>query len=358
MELVPLTSATLWYLANDSVAPGAEERPRLLNVLDTHLGVAGQFLVPLTYREMLLDRDRLVDLARDAIDAAARLGASSVSLAGMLAAALRYGTRLPDPPVPVTTGHASTALSVLRAVEQVLRVCDRSWSDEHVAVVGVGSVGAASVRATLHALGVPRRLTLVDLPGSADRIAALVGSLRSRHPGLEVGFSSMGEADVPLTEASLVIGASGVPDVLRVAQLPPGAMIVDDSVPNCFDVAEARRRAASTGDLVFTNGGYLSLREPYDVVPVRYDVDGTPRLARVERVRTTQIASCIAAPLLMAHDEDLPATTGPGVAPEIVAAFGAAAERHGVVAGPLLCKGRAPEPDYLEAFASRFGRSR
>ena len=52
------------------------------------------------------------------------------------------------------------------------------------------------------------------------------------------------------------IGATNVPNVIAVDQLRPGAIIVDNSFPLCFDLAAALRRFRQAGDILFASGGF------------------------------------------------------------------------------------------------------
>src|SRR5439155_610296 len=57
--------------------------------------------------------------------------------------------------------------------------------------------------------------------------------------------------------ATLLVGATNVPDVVDVARLAPGTLVVDDSFPPCLSVPAAAARLRTRGDLLFTAGGFV-----------------------------------------------------------------------------------------------------
>lgn len=63
-------------------------------------------------------------------------------------------------------------------------------------------------------------------------------------------------------DASVIVGATNVPDVLDITRVHQGTVIVDDSAPHCFDVKLAIERAEAKADILFTEGGLLSSPAP------------------------------------------------------------------------------------------------
>src|SRR5262249_61046261 len=105
-----------------------------------------------------------------------------------------------------------------------------------VGLVGVGSVGAASLRALIRCLPHPAEIRLCDV--YSKRVSLL--DLR-RELTEELGYrgpvhvlESRGTVPPGLYESSLLVGATNVPDVLDVDPLAPGTLLVDDSSPHCF----------------------------------------------------------------------------------------------------------------------------
>ncbi|WP_051760210.1 hybrid non-ribosomal peptide synthetase/type I polyketide synthase [Herbidospora cretacea] len=213
-------------------------RPRLAEELETPLGRSGFVCLPLFADELATTPD-LAARTAEAVEHAAALGARTVSLAGMIPSLTGYGfdvTRRTG--VPVTTGHAATAVSVVLTVRKAL--AGRSLRDLTVAFVGLGSIGRSALGLLLTVEDPPRRLLLCDDAAPLDGL----------HPGAErCAVDRVHEADL------IVAAVSGHEVVIDVDRLRPGTIVVDDSFPHCFDVARARARR----DVTVVGGGLLSM---------------------------------------------------------------------------------------------------
>ncbi|WP_285581685.1 non-ribosomal peptide synthetase/type I polyketide synthase [Herbidospora sp. NBRC 101105] len=213
-------------------------RPRLAEELETPLGRSGFVCLPLFADELASTPD-LAARTAGAVEHAAALGARTVSLAGMIPSLTGYGfdvTRRTG--VPVTTGHAATAVSVVLTVQKAL--AGRPLSELTVAFVGLGSIGRSALGLLLSVAGPPGRLLLCDDAAPLDGL----------HPGAERCAVDR------VYEAGLIVAAvSGHEVVIDVDRLRPGTVVVDDSFPHCFDVARARARR----DVTVVGGGLLSM---------------------------------------------------------------------------------------------------
>ncbi|MFK3978774.1 hypothetical protein ACI2K4_00195 [Micromonospora sp. NPDC050397] len=330
--------------------------PYLSSLMETPLGNAAVVVLPMTFVEMIQDPDLTVRYGQAALELSLGMGARHVSLAGLLASALRYGELLKTQDGVLTTGHATTAASILKTVEAVLLTCGRNWRAESVAVLGAGSIGKASTSALLALLGLPGSLVLADLVAKQNETMRFAEELRARHPGLEVSFAdATRRPDSPLYRATFIIGCTSTPYVLQVEDLRPGAIVVDDSVPHCFNVERAFSRVAESADLVLANGGTLRFASEFDshafaprLLHSRLGWDAGTR-------QVSDITSCTLSPLLMTHEPDLPATIGQGASAADVLANYRGLDRFSITAPPIRCAGRSPSPAYLTRFAERFG---
>jgi hypothetical protein len=332
--------------------------PFLASLSTTPLGVSAGITLPLTYAELVRDRRSARSYAQAALDMAFAMNASYVSLAGLLASALDYGSRLDAPPGRITTGHATTAAAILKTVQAVLGVANRRWAVESVGVLGVGSVGRAVIAAALAKLGRPRRIVLADLAVKEAEVTALGDFLAQDYPGLDVSFADATRLERnALYEASLIIGCTSTPNVLRVEKLAPGCIVVDDSVPHCFDVARARARVAEAGDILLANGGGLAFAESYPTTSYPPELLRRQLGWRAGTHRGSYITSCVLSPLLMAADPNLPATVGQGAAVPAVLANWDALDQHAISAPPIHCAGTSPSSEDIARFAERFGNA-
>ncbi|MEV6634975.1 amino acid adenylation domain-containing protein [Actinoplanes sp. NPDC051470] len=296
-------------------------RPRLLETVDTPLGRSGFVAVP-----RFADELGHADLARDAaaaVDLAAGHGARTVSLAGMIPAHTGYGEAVSPylrPGANLTTGHAVTAVAVVRTVLAALAARGRKLGDCVVAVLGVGSIGTSSLTLLLaRAAERPAGLILCDLPAAVPRLTEIAASV-------EVPVEIVTEPRAVQRADVIIAATSSGPHTLDVDQLRPGTILVDDSFPHCFDTARALARMRNHGDVLIVGGGLLDCGET-----TRRSAPGLPAVT-AQLPRT--LASCQLESLLHAAQPGLPLVTGP-VDPEQAAAYWYALDAAGVRAAPL-----------------------
>ncbi|MFI0816177.1 amino acid adenylation domain-containing protein [Streptomyces sp. NPDC021098] len=238
--------------------------PRLLEEIGTPLGRSAFVSLPL-FADELAPGHGLTRHTVRAVAHAASLGARCVSLAGMIPAYTGYGfevARATGGATTVTTGHAATAVSVVKTVHAALTAAGRDLGDSTVAMVGLGSIGTSSLALLLGAAPrPPARLVLCDVAGSAPRLRALAAELRGSGPAgaVEVAESAPALPEA-VYEADLIVTAvSGGTDILDVDRLRAGTVVVDDSFPHCFDTARALDRMRRRGDVLTVGGGLLAV---------------------------------------------------------------------------------------------------
>jgi predicted amino acid dehydrogenase len=312
--------------------------PRLLESVGTPLGRSGLVCVPLFADELGRGAGLVGHTAR-AISLAASLGARCVSLAGMIPSLTGYGfdvLRLRQYPATVTTGHAATVVSVVRTVHAALEATGRDLADLDVAFAGLGSIGASALELLLSlAARPPRRLLLCDVRGSAPRLTELGRRLRERGLAGEVGTAeSQGVLPDAVHGADLLVTAvSGARAVLDVDRLRPGAVVVDDSFPHCFDTGRALARMRERRDVLVLGGGLLHLgRTDREVASDLPAAAAAGHLAQPWIEGT--LASCRTESLLHAAGHRLPPVHGL-VDAAAAHAHWEAMERAGITAAPL-----------------------
>lgn len=313
-------------------------RPRLVEEISTPLGRSGFVCLPL-FADELPGVPDLAGRAAGAVEYAASLGARCVSLAGMIPSLTGYGYDvLRETTAAVTTGHAATAVSVVKTVHAALERSGRTLDELTVAVAGLGSIGRACLELLLTlAESPPARLLLCDVAGSAPRLAELAKDLVDR--GL-AGAVEVHEPGPALYEATLLITAiSGDDTLLDVDRLHPGTIVVDDSFPHCFDPVKALARMEERRDVLIVGGGLLAVSDVE-----RRIADGLPPAAYAAQSWIPgTIASCRLESLLRAARPGLPLVHGlVGVSPAL--AYWRAMEEAGVGAGPLHLLGHEVKP--------------
>ncbi|MEU9297414.1 amino acid adenylation domain-containing protein [Streptomyces sp. NPDC048266] len=319
-------------------------RPRLVEDIGTPLGRSGFVCLPLFADELASTPDLAARTAR-AVEHAAALGARCVSLAGMIPSLTAYGfgvLRETDGPTAVTTGHAATAVSVVKTVHAALARTGRELGELVVAVAGLGSIGGSSLELLLaQAAGPPARLLLCDVTGSAPRLRRLADDLTARGLARNVEVHEAGPAlPAAAYEADLLVTAvSGGGTVLDVARLRPGSIVVDDSFPHCFDAPAALARMRERRDVLIVGGGLLSVG-----TVERRTAPGLPPAVAAGYAATSwlpgTIASCRLESLLRAARPELPLVHGL-VDGRMAAAYWRVMEAAGVEAGPLHLLGHA-----------------
>jgi hypothetical protein len=161
--------------------------------------------------------------------------------------------------------------------------------------------------------------------------------------------------------ATLVVGATNVPDVLEVSRLQPGTLIVDDSGPHCFNPTLAVTRLEAQADLLFTEGGTLKPPQPVHerrYVPPAGALLAQPALdlifSRQLRTGPHTLPSCVLSGLLAAQFESAPPALGapvPAVAQQQLALL----KRLGFDAADLFCEGYTLPESAVSRFRQRFG---
>ncbi|GAB2803127.1 hypothetical protein GCM10027073_39440 [Streptomyces chlorus] len=314
--------------------------PRLVETVSTPLGRSGFVSLPLFADELATDTGLVEHIAR-AVSLAAARGARCVSLAGMIPSLTGYGfdvLRSGRHPASVTTGHAATVVSVVKTVHAALEATGRDLSDLDVAFAGLGSIGASSLELLLFlAARPPRRLLLCDVRGSGSRLTALGRRLQERELVGAAGFEVV-ESERVLPEAVhgadlLVTAVSGAAAVLDVGRLRPGAIVVDDSFPHCFDTERALSRMREQKDVLVLGGGLLHVgRTDREVAGDLPDTAAAGYLAQPWLEGT--LASCRSESLLHAAGHELPLVHGL-VDAGVALTYWDAVERAGVSAAPL-----------------------
>jgi hypothetical protein len=263
----------------------------------------------------------------------------------MIPALTGYGfdvLRETDAQAAVTTGHAATTVSVVRTVPAALEASGRDLGELTVAVVGLGSIGRSSLELLLTlAQQPPARLLLCDVAGSAPRLEEFAAGLIDRGLAATVEvYESNPALPSVVYEAGLVVTAvSGGNAVLDVERLPPGAIVVDDSFPHCFDTAKALTRMRERHDVLIVGGGLLAIGDAQ-----RHIAQGLPPAAAAGYAAQSwlpgTIASCRLESLLHAARPGVPSVHGLVDGP-LALAYWREMEAAGVEAGPLHLLGHA-----------------
>jgi amino acid adenylation domain-containing protein len=296
-------------------------RPVITDVRQTPHGRIASVLIPRFEDQLYLDRADLLGALTDSVRLAHAIGASTVSLTGLLPSASDYGRdlarALAGQDLPrISTGHATTTAAVVLAIRRALEEAGRDLDGVHVGFIGLGSVGVATLRLMLSCLPHPARLSLCDVYSKHESLDSLRRELAD-----ELGYrgeirllASRHEVPEEFYEAGLIVGATNVAEILDIDRVAPGTVVVDDSAPHAFRSDEALRRFQERGDILATEGGLLLAPEP---LPIRaYVPDELETWLRAGLVQVVAqsdprlITGCVLSGLLSARFAHLPPTIG------------------------------------------------
>ena len=304
----------------------------------------GIIFLPILAQDMLDPRTRTSSrkcLEQQGLAKAAELGARHVCLGGLTGALSSYGRRLSARAqalgIALTTGHAATAVSIVRQYHEAVRQADMAPHEAVVAILGVGSVGAGVARLFAHSAHVsrPREIVLVDTLQQQQRLRSLAGEIT-------------GVASIPVSiellerrgalppesrcycDANVVISAVSTAYVLEIARVAPGTILIDDSQPYCWDRAAAYARVQRHGDILPCDAGLV------DVSALGYRAFFPFDFADDVGQGSTISWSCLAEGMLRARFPGLPCNIGEANPAQLLA-YERAFDEAGFAIPPLQC---------------------
>jgi amino acid adenylation domain-containing protein len=331
-KIAPVDAAAISYLPNEFlesndaqtrdqiIHQGLDNLPLWYSVLETKWGRIALLLIPKFANEVY--SNDLLDNIIDAMEMAGRIGARTVSLTGLIPSATDYGCAIKDrKDLPtVTTGHATTTATVIMTIKKMLNLTNRDITKERIAFLGLGSIGYNSLRLMLRVLDHPAEIILCDINRDVLTTAELNFDGKIRILVAE-GNSVPDE----IYDASMIIGATNVPDILDINKVKPGTMIVDDSAPHCFMPEIAIERFKNKADILFSEAGVMKSAEP--IIEQLHlprnleDQISNTQLKYLLKHNPSEITGCIFSSLQTSVFEDIKATTGTIEEQETVKAY-------------------------------------
>ncbi len=379
-DLAPVHAAALAYLPVSLLGlPGmsrdlllrdwCNHQPCVASLLETSWGRLALIVLPIWSDEIYRDPDGLTEVALDGLALAGQIGAQTVSLTGLLPSATDYGRTLTDALSgrrnwpEVSTGHATTTSAMVFMIDKLLHEGGRHLAQERVGFLGLGSIGRTALDLMLNVLPHPDEILLCDVYAKRQALETLAETLREN-----TGFQGRlrvapAGADVPAAfyEATLIVGATNVPDILDVARLRPGTLVVDDSAPHCFNAERAVQRFEQHRDLLFTEGGIV--RSPHPFHEVRYVPRAIEQHMEVSQFDTLfarhdphEIMGCTLSSLLSSRLEQLRPTIG-FVDSQTSQQYYGMLKRLGIEAARLQCDNYVLDDEARRAFRQQFRAS-
>ena len=363
-KIAPVDSAALGYLPLSFLRESNLTRQEILKnwlenlpmwdaVMETKWGRIAGLILPIFEDELYSNQQTLVQMVVESLEIAGRIGAKTVSLTGLIPSATDYGraiakaiegrTDLPK----ITTGHATTCSSVVLTIKKILQISNRSLQGEKVAFIGLGSIGINTLRLMLKCLPHPQSIIVCDIYSKLESLQNLQRELSD-----DLGFrgsvqiatsSSSSELPPEIYDATLIIGATNVPDILDIDRLKPGTLIVDDSGPHCFSPEQAIKRFEKHKDILFTEGGALHAPDPIETViylpeSMKKNMDEDTWSDEFKPTNPLNIMGCVMSSLLSSRFDNIKPTVGlPNL--ETCVQHYQGLERLGFQAADLHCEG-------------------
>ena len=373
-NLKPVGAAALCYLSQsylarcglqaDDVADNwCHNLPAYIDRIETVLGSIALILLPVREAELYSNTPMLVRTVVEALEMAKQVGARSASLMGLLPSASDFGRAIAQATAErslpsITTGHATTAAAVVLNLAGALSKAGRDLSGEHVAFLGMGSVGMSTLRLMLRSLPRPASLLLCDVYAKREQLERVrdeVVSLWGEADRVTIVESGR-EVPDPIYECSVIVGATNVPDIVDIERVKPGTVLVDDSAPHCFRPSAAIRRFERDADILFTEGGMMKSPQAVShLVYVPRSAHAVVANAFLSKLSPYHIPGCILSSLLSFNFEGLKPTIGAVDTDNSVRHYDALV-KLGFAAGELHCEDYALAPDIVCEFRRRFGR--
>lgn len=341
--------------------------PVIDGLIETPWGRIGGISLPYSESTLYEDSEGLLTNIVVALKMARRFGAKVVTMTGLIPSATNSGKAvvkrveaegISDLPV-LSTGHATTSAAVVLNIGRILHAVGRDLAAERVAFVGLGSIGLSVLRLMLRCMPHPREIILCDLYARSSRLREIRDELTTIHQfrGSVQLASARREIPAEVYRASLIVGATNVPDVLDVKSVIPGTIIVDDSAPHCFSTAAAIARFEKNADVAFVEGGVLGLREPISEIAYFPQEIVTPtnlsRFAEFLEHDPLSITGCVFSGLLSATF-GFPPTIGTFAVEEGIKHY-LGLRRLGFTGGRLQCDSHVLRKETLQRFRDAFG---
>ena len=326
LTYIPDALANISGLSRDEISERLfAGKPRLTNTYNLAEGRIGVIMLPCYETDFYKDVETVKAPTMAALEMAAKAGAKTVSLTGVIPSTTDQGRTIEgwmegreDLPA-ITTGDATRSATIVKSVEGILAEAERELENEVVTVVGLGSIGFGTLRLMLDVLPHPRRLILCDPYQTDDSMSCFRDRIRDAGFQGVIDIVKNGGALPPeVYQGSMVIASSNLPGVLDIKSLRPGTLVVDYSFPPVFRVDEAIKRFTKDRDILFTTGG--ELRMPEVVAETIYlpeeaeDVDENVQLGFMKFLGSRdrhEITGCVLVSLLTGMSDEVEPTLGP-----------------------------------------------
>ncbi|RAP28763.1 hypothetical protein DID78_04520 [Candidatus Marinamargulisbacteria bacterium SCGC AG-343-D04] len=318
----PPISSTLAYIPieNQKVEQHlktiSDNMPMITTLYKCKKGHIALILLPISFNDLYSNTNQLNFMIMKGLEMASFIKSQVISLAGLLPSATQYGKTIAkkcaEMNMLLTTGHATTAASILLTLEKALIEKNKSIQNLNVTVLGMGSIGQSFCHLLLEKHFTPQKLTLCDVKSCEKMLNLIKKELESKSSAaIDISVSENDSLSKEVYESDIIIGATNKANIINIKQLKDDCIILDDSIPHCFDVKEAMTKM-KTSSLLCSEAGMLQM--PYPIKEYRFV---PPELKSIEQQlpgliwkrKETEITSCILSGYLNAS-ENISSTLG------------------------------------------------
>ncbi|MCP4117659.1 MAG: amino acid adenylation domain-containing protein [Desulfobacteraceae bacterium] len=374
--IAPLDAAALEYLP-DALLEGRGDKdavletlcgnePVLSGVIETALGRIGMIMLPCFTSDLFREGARVPEKIVAALELAARAGARTVSMTGLLPAATRQGLAVMERMVSgnglpaLTTGQASVVSVMVMTVEKLLACARRTMDGEHLGIIGCDTQGQAMLRLMLDALPHPRAITLCGVYQDRGMLELFARDLSSGS-----GFDGelrilTARPQVPrkFHDATLIAGATTATGIIDIPALRPGTLLVSDPARPFFNPEQAFNRLESRHDIMFAEGDLLATGSPCQR-QIHLTEKMAARLPPTEvrgllKADPNTITGCVISGLFSVYDPEIPVTVGE-LDPDICRKHLLGIRKLGFKAAAPRCANRVLDEAFKEKFRARSG---
>ncbi|MEI6260704.1 MAG: hypothetical protein WCR46_12460, partial [Deltaproteobacteria bacterium] len=349
---------------DDFISRFSNNHPVLSTITSTFMGSVASIVLPCFASEIFSDQAALKNHVAEALKMADHIGADTVSLTGNLPLATDFGFDL----VPsssaqngpaITTGQATVAAAMVMTIEKMMLLSGKRLDQETVGLIGLNTIGAATLFLMLERMPHPKRIILADAYNNLLFAAVLSQELSDCgfRGSVEIMRAS-NELPAGFYDASLLIGATNVQDIIEVNRVKPGTIIVEESGQRCLPRDDAVRRIETDGDILFTEGDLLRL--PFESTSLMYlPAEVETALRQTEAISLLAfepfaITGCVLSGLLTHRYPDLEPTIGEVDGETCLLHYKHLHSLRFGVADPY-CEGYAIHEDLVQRFRERFG---
>lgn len=236
--------------------------PTVLNYVHTKQGLDGVVIAQATLPEIMLrQRKRTRKVLESGLKLFSKIATPNAvaGLGGWFPMISRRGAGLEGYAqslgLTVTNGHCGTLISIYMTIEKISRIVNLEICEMTIAIIGVGKMGSNVARALNNKVN---KLILVDI--SKENLRKIVKQLEQNPSKTKIELVTSDQSNPSLLRNLLKKSHIGVcvtstfRNLLKIRDIPPGFIAIDDSRPEALPRDPKLERIVLEGGLLKING--------------------------------------------------------------------------------------------------------